>query len=169
MPACNTFSCSTHLSRGDAIFGKDLDGQPYARLDLPAAKTAHPGEIQQVFLVAQGTLCLLEALRNLAEVVSASATDPLFSWRDTKGEVRPMVRATALSHINTIFQSLGFGNAFGHSFCIGGASYYLSQKVDPEIVRIQGRWKSLAYQVYIRAFEQIASQHLAGLAAKYGY
>lgn len=165
----NAFMGSLHLSRKDAVFGTDLDGQPYARLDLPAAKTARPGEIQQVFLVKQSTLCPLEALRNLAEAVPASATDPLFSWRDSKGEVRPMTRAAALSHINSIFQSLGFGTTFGHSFRIGGASYYLSQKVDPEIVRIQGRWKSLAYQVYIRAFEQVASQHLAGLAANYGY
>ena len=43
--------------------------------------------------------------------------------------------------------------------------FYLARKVDPEIVRLAGRWKSLAYQVYIRAFEQIASQHLANMAS----
>jgi len=45
----------------------------------------------------------------------------------------------------------------------GGASFYLSQKVEPEIVRIAGRRRSLAYEAYIRAFEQIASRHLGDL------
>ncbi|KAI0732584.1 hypothetical protein C8Q72DRAFT_743636, partial [Fomitopsis betulina] len=55
-----------------------------------------------------------------------------------------------LSFINRHFSALGYGTTFGHSFRIGGASFYLSQKVDPEIVRIMGCWRSLAYQVYIR-------------------
>ncbi|KAI0348854.1 hypothetical protein OH77DRAFT_1385565, partial [Trametes cingulata] len=62
----------------------------------------------------------------------------------------PMVRDTAICFINERFGSMGLGTAFGHSFRIGGASFYLSQKVDPEVVRIMGRQRSLAYQVYIR-------------------
>ena len=41
-----------------------------------------------------------------------------------------------------------------------------AQKVNPEIVRIAGRWRSLAYEVYIRAFEQVASRHLGGLLSQ---
>ncbi|RDX52202.1 hypothetical protein OH76DRAFT_1345635 [Lentinus brumalis] len=163
------FTPSLHLCREHAFFGKDLDGQDYARLDLPSAKTARPGEVQHVFLVAQDSLCPLEALRNLAAVVPARGRDPLFSWRDSRGDVRPMVRDTALQFINTVFEARGLGSTFGHSFCIGGASFYLSQKVDPEVVRIMGRWKSLAYQVYIRAFEQVASRHVAHLASNYSF
>ncbi|KAG1879817.1 hypothetical protein F4604DRAFT_1579058, partial [Suillus subluteus] len=49
----------------------------------------------------------------------------------------------------------------GHSFWIGGASFYLAKKVNPEIMRLAGRWCSLAYETYIQAFEQVASQHLS--------
>ncbi|OBZ79759.1 hypothetical protein A0H81_01328 [Grifola frondosa] len=94
------------------------------------------------------------ALRNLARVVPAPADAPLFSWRDRAGEVRPMTRDAALKHINSIFEAWNWGTSFGHSFRIGGASFMLSQKIDPEIVRLLGRWKSLAYETYIRAFEQ---------------
>jgi hypothetical protein len=65
-----------------------------------------------------------------------------------------MVKSKAINHINSILKSSGWGTLFGHSFRIRGASFYLSQKVDPEIVRIAGRWRSLAYEAYIRAFEQ---------------
>lgn len=154
------FSPAEHLTRGDVFSGRDQDGQPYAWLDLPAAKAAKPGDIQSVFLVEQGDLCPLEALCILAAVVPASTTDPLFSWRDNKGFIRPMVKTRAMDHINGILASFGWGTTFGHSFRIGGTSYFLARGVDPEIICIHGRWRSLAYEVYIRAFELVASRHL---------
>ena len=47
------FNHSKHLKRQDVFLGNDLDNNPYARLDLPSAKTAKPGEIQQIYLVGQ--------------------------------------------------------------------------------------------------------------------
>ena len=118
-----------------------------------------------MFLVEeQGDLCPLAALRNLIAVVPARPQDPLFSWTDKNRTVRPSVKAPAISKINKILSAAKFGNAFGHSFRIGGASFYLAKGVSPEIVRLHGRWKSLAYEVYIRSFELIASTHLANLA-----
>ena len=162
------FNPSKHLKREDAHFGYDLDKKLYVRLDLPSAKTAKPGEIQSVYMVPQEGLCPLEALQNLAKVVPANSSDPLFLWRDKTGTIRPMIKATAISYINSILKAWGWGTTFGHSFRIGGASFYLSQKVDPEIVRIAGRWRSLAYEAYIRAFEQIASRHFGGLLSRVG-
>ncbi|KIJ29072.1 hypothetical protein M422DRAFT_115872, partial [Sphaerobolus stellatus SS14] len=78
----------------------------------------------------------------------------LFSWTDDKSNIHPMVKQTAMKFINDILTGWGWGTSFGHSFRIGGASYFVIQKVDPEIIRIAGRWKSLAYETYIRAFEQ---------------
>jgi len=74
-----------------------------------------------------------------------------------------MVKDKALGRINSILHAWGWGTAFGHSFCIGGASFYLAQKVDPEIVRLAGRWKSMAYEAYIQAFELIANRHMGNL------
>jgi hypothetical protein len=119
--------------------------------------------VQSVFLIRQGNVCPLEALQNLATVVPAMPDSPLFSWLDNKGEIRPMVKSKAVNRINSILRAWGWGTTFGHSFRIGGASFYLSQKVDPEIVRIAGRWRSLAYEAYIRAFEQVASRHMGNL------
>ena len=111
----------------------------------------------------QQGLCPLEALKNLTSIGPAMADDPLFSWRDNNGDVRPMVKARAMEHVNSILSAGNWGTTFGHSFHIGGASFYLSQKVSPEIVRIAGQWKSLAYETYIRAFEQVTSRHLSNL------
>ncbi|OJA18930.1 hypothetical protein AZE42_12983 [Rhizopogon vesiculosus] len=154
------FSQEKHLTRKDVFLGLDLNGKAYARLDLPSAKMACPGETQSVYLVAQGTLSPIAALQNLASIVPALLEDPLFSWHDHSGATRPMVKHRALDQINHITAAWGWGTAFRHSFHIGGASFYLAQKVDPEIVHLVGRWRSLAYETYICAFEQVASQHL---------
>ena len=76
-----------------------------------------------------------------------------------------MVKSKAMSCINAILTAWGWGTSFGHSFHIGGASFYLAQGANPKIIRITGRWKSLTYKTYIRAFEKIASRHLSNLAA----
>jgi len=91
------FEGSKHLKRSDAFLGFDLDGNRYARLDLPSAKTAATGKIQSVFVVPQPGLCPLNALANLAKVSPAGTSDPLFSWTDKTGASRPMVKDKALS------------------------------------------------------------------------
>ncbi|KAG2739569.1 hypothetical protein P692DRAFT_20881625 [Suillus brevipes Sb2] len=111
------FNPLKHLTRAHAFFGHDLRGNPYTSLDLPSAKTARAGESQSVFLNEQGNLCPLSALRNLAP---ALASDPLFSWRDNKGDIPPMAKMRALKRINSILMSWGWGTTFGHSFGIGG-------------------------------------------------
>jgi len=163
--ARTAFKPDKHITRGMAIFGTDMKGAPYACLDLPVAKTAKPGEVQSVFLNEQDDLCPLAALHNMAARSPATAIEPLFSWLDKTGTARLMVKAQALDRINTILLAWGWGTQFRHSFRIGGTSFYLARKVDPEIVRLAGRWKSLTYQVYIRAFKQVASQHLANKAS----
>ncbi|KIJ38601.1 hypothetical protein M422DRAFT_258712 [Sphaerobolus stellatus SS14] len=96
------FDSKLHLKRSDIHFDTDLDSSPYAHLDLPSAKTVKAGKVQSVFLTEQKNLCPLAALRNLFQVVPARANDPLFSWADDKGNVRPMVKQTAIRCINGI-------------------------------------------------------------------
>lgn len=164
-PQSRKFDGQRHLKRRDATIDIDQNGTPYARLLLPSAKTAKPGETQPVFIASQEKeLCALEALHNLFTVVPAQSEDPLFSWMDKQGRVRPMAKQAALKRINGIAQQVGLGTTFGHSFRIGGASYFLAKKVEPEIVRLAGRWKSLAYEVYIRSFETIINQHVGNLS-----
>ncbi|KZV60013.1 hypothetical protein PENSPDRAFT_694647 [Peniophora sp. CONT] len=97
------FDPAHYLTRGHVVFSRDTYDNELAILILPAAKTARPGEIQRVIIVSQpGPLSACDALRNLAQVSPAGAHDPLFSWIDNKGEVRPLVCKAALDHIDGI-------------------------------------------------------------------
>ena len=88
VPLCNAFDGKKHLTHQDTHFGYDLDGRLYVHLNLPSAKIAKSGEIQSVFMVPQEGLCPLKALQNLAKVVPAGQSDPLFSWQDRQGNIR---------------------------------------------------------------------------------
>ncbi|KIJ28405.1 hypothetical protein M422DRAFT_189758 [Sphaerobolus stellatus SS14] len=157
------FDSVLHLKRSDCFLGTDIDGKSFIRLDLPSAKTAVPGKTQSVYLPTQCSHCPLEALKDLFTVVPAADSDPLFSWREPSGIIRPLVKSAALDRINNVFLANGWGTTFGHSIRIGGASFFLAQKVNPEIIRLAGRWKSLVYEAYIRAFELTASRHMGNM------
>jgi hypothetical protein len=165
------FDGARHLKRRDMVISYDSQGSLYIKLTLPAAKSVPLGETQDVFIPRQHPmLCPLEALSNLARVLGpAHADGPLFAWRDRRGRIRPLRREAALKRINTALAAGGWKPMFGHSFRIGGASYYLSQKVSPEIVRIAGRWRSLAYEAYIWAFEAVVNQHMGGFDVPEGF
>jgi hypothetical protein len=100
------FNSSHHLKREDCHKGLGQDGKLYMQLDLPDAKTALPGEIQHVYLMAHvsdlADLCRIRALHNIKCVIPAGPKDPLFSWWDSRGDIRPMVKDTALDRINAI-------------------------------------------------------------------
>ncbi|ESK83400.1 reverse transcriptase ribonuclease h [Moniliophthora roreri MCA 2997] len=132
------FDGTKHLKQSDVTFGADNTGNLFTTLHLPLAKTAEAGEVQKVHVTEHKDTCPLDALLNLARMVPAGPNDPLFSWRDKKGEIRPMVCKAALEHINSIMTAWGWGTSFGHSFRIGGASHYMSLGKDPEIIRIAG-------------------------------
>lgn len=163
VPSRKAFSGSRHLKRADVFLLQDDKGRPVMKLWLPSAKTAKPGESQAVVVVGQRETCPLEAIKHLFQLVPAEPTDPLFSWRDARRAIRLLTKDAALRRIKQALSAEGKGLVFGHSFRIGGASFFLAQGVNPEIVRLAGRWKSLSYQTYVRAFEQIAPQHLSNM------
>ena len=157
------FNPSVHLTRGDVHEKRDKNDRRYVRMDLPSAKTAKPGEKQSVWLVPQKQLCPIKAVHNLSRVVPALESHPFFSWADDSGAVRPMAKPRFLERFNKILLENKADRIYGHSFSIGGASHYLACGVDPEIVRLDGRWRSLSYETYIRSFELAISHHLGNL------
>ncbi|KAL7410158.1 hypothetical protein BDY24DRAFT_355220 [Mrakia frigida] len=142
------------LRRRDYEIGRDREGTGYGILRLRRAKTlAVGGGTQDVFITQQEDLCPMQAVNHLQQLVGGVDVDvPLFSW-SKDGVVRPVTRSSFLKRVNGILIAAGINITFGHSLRIGGATFYLSEGRPVELVRIAGRWKSLAFELYIRAFE----------------
>jgi hypothetical protein len=157
------FNGSLHAKRGDTVLLRDSRGRLYAHIWLPSAKMAELGQTQDISLLAQRSFCLIKALWNLAAVSPAKDTDHLFSWNDVRGTAHCPRRAAILKRINGILEGEGFGTMFGHSFRIRGAMFLLPSGVDLEVVRLAGRWCSMAYKAYIRAFKSMVTHNIGFL------
>ena len=157
------FSPSKHATGADYTSALDLEGAPIATVRLPSAKTSGSSlKDQRLSLTSQlPEICPLRALRQQMKFNRPSAGDHLFSWRSTSGAAIPLTYSAFGKKLRAIYKAKDLGHIFPHSFRIGGASFFLAKGVDPEIVRLLGRWASLSFSMYIRSFELVAPRHLA--------
>ncbi|KZV85135.1 DNA breaking-rejoining enzyme, partial [Exidia glandulosa HHB12029] len=101
------------------------------------------------------------ALQDHIRVNRLEDDDPLFAYRhDTTHELIPLTRAAFLGRLNEIWAACGMQRVTGHCFRIGGTTALLRAGVDPEVVKVAGRWKSDSFLRYWRALDQIISSHM---------
>ncbi|KAG1855606.1 hypothetical protein F4604DRAFT_1932255 [Suillus subluteus] len=61
-----------------------------------------------------------------------------------------MTKPWFLNRCNEIWVAAGHATMPGHTFCIGGATELLLEGVPPDVVAVQGCWKSCAFLDYWR-------------------
>lgn len=66
-----------------------------------------------------------------------------------------MTRTWFLNRCNEIWLANGLQTLTGHSFRIGGATELLLRGTPPDVVAVQGSWKSRAFLEYWRKIESI--------------
>lgn len=87
--------------------------------------------------------------------------DPLFAYKhDTSGVLVPLTRRAFLSRLNEIWAAAGMQRITGHSFRIGGTTALLRAGVEPDVVKMAGRWRSDSFLRYWRAIDNIISSHM---------
>ena len=125
----------------------------FVTISIRDAKTAVPGEIQEIHLHRQPNLLdPVSAIRRLVSRNLSTDDDNLFSY-PANGTRKTLTKSRCLKIIGEIWGSKGRAALSGHSFRVGGASMRWNFDVPlPEIVRL-GRWRSKAYQLYIREYD----------------
>lgn len=87
--------------------------------------------------------------------------DPLFAYKhDVTGVLIPLTRNAFLSRLNEIWGAAGMQRITGHCFRIGGTTALLRAGVEPDVVKMAGRWRSDAFLRYWRAIDNIISSHM---------
>ena len=66
-----------------------------------------------------------------------------------------MIRPWFLARCNQVWRDAGLLELSGHCFRIGGATELLLRGTPPDVVAVQGRWKSKAFLDYWRRIESI--------------
>ncbi|KAF5343355.1 hypothetical protein D9758_014175 [Tetrapyrgos nigripes] len=93
-------------------------------------------------------------------------SDPLMSFRDDSGKLKCLTKSHFLSLCNDVWSKEGYPRFTGHSFHIGGTTLLLHDGVNPEYVKMCGRWNSSAFTRYWRDLHTCASIHIDRVHAR---
>jgi len=128
-------------------------------LFLPQTKTSgHKGD--SVILPRQELpFDAWSAFRNHCRVNEGKASIPIASFLDAKRKRVILTTKMFLQRCNAVWASHGFHRFTGHSFRIGGTTFFLLSRVDPQVVKAMGRWRSDAFLRYWRSLDALASIH----------
>ena len=126
----------------------------FVELTLPWTKVSK-WVPQTVYLAPQSDpLNPLSALRAHLAANNLSPTDPLFSFRQ-HGHPQPLTKRLFLSRCNELLSRAGEPAITGHSFRVGGTTHFLLSGIDPDILKVHGRWASDSFLRYWRNLDLV--------------
>ena len=117
------------------------------QIPLPALPAGHPASF----------MCPVLWSREMLRRIPLDSAAPLFSFpaRGTQNKSfgHPFTHTYFESQLKQILLSLGIDDLpvndySGHSFRRGAASFAFNKGIPPELIKLQGHWKSEAYQIY---------------------
>ncbi|KAG1783493.1 hypothetical protein EV702DRAFT_945077, partial [Suillus placidus] len=153
----NRFHSSRHVSRSSPIRRCfPLKGTPYTVFHIPWTKTSHGDGTDIIASKMNDPTNPVTAFNHHLSVNSSiPPSSPLFSFETEGGSWSPLTRPWFLARCNQVWREAKLLELTGHCFRIGGASELLLRGVPPDVVAMQGRWKSRAFLEYWRKIESI--------------
>ncbi|KAG1842573.1 DNA breaking-rejoining enzyme, partial [Suillus tomentosus] len=153
----NTFTPSRHVSRSAPLRrGVTATGVDFIVLTIPWTKTSHGEGANLVASIINDPSNPVSALNHhLSANASIPGDAPFFAFETESGGWAPMTRPWFLNRCNEIWKRADLQELSGHCFRIGGATELLLRGTPPDIVAMQGRWKSRSFLEYWRKIDSI--------------
>ncbi|KAG1734051.1 uncharacterized protein EDB91DRAFT_1299200 [Suillus paluster] len=150
-------SVNLHITHSTSIRHRSLPNQvPFIVFHLPWMKTTHGDGADIVASKIDNLTNPVSALNHhLAANSNVPPDAPLFAYETAGRSWASMTRPWFLARCNQIWKGAGLLELTGHCFRIGGASELLLRGIPPDVVVMQGRWKSRAFLDYWRKIESI--------------
>ncbi|KNF02154.1 hypothetical protein PSTG_04651 [Puccinia striiformis f. sp. tritici PST-78] len=134
--------------REDVKISRDMQS---AVISLRNAKTAKPGELQYIRLVAlRNALCPVLAIQRRVNSC-VNYDDSLFGFQTSSGRSN-LTKYRVISRLEKLWHLNDEKHLSGHSFRVGGASLRNALGVPIEQICDLGRWVSSSYKLYIRTY-----------------
>lgn len=153
----NVFDATRHVSHNAPLrHGHTPTGVPFIVLTIPWTKTTHGDGANIVASSIDDILNPISALSHHLLAKSLVLGDaPLFAYETVSGGWSPMVRSWFLKCCNKVWRSTSLPELSGHCFRIGGATEPLLRGTPPDVIAMQGHWKSRAFLKYWRKIDLI--------------
>ena len=161
IPADTAFNKGAHLSCDD-IAVDSRHSPKVLRVKIKASKT-DPFRIGVNIFVGKTGNALNPVTAVLAYmVIRGPGEGPFFRF----GNGKPLTRARLVAELKQALTASGIDSTLylGHSFRIGAATTEAKQDVSNATIKTLGRWKSSAYQLYIKTGSLYISHWLLGLS-----
>lgn len=158
IPSLNLFDPLKHVSKSALVKYKTLPGgHSYAMFHVPWTKTTQFLGADIIASENNEPTSPVAALRHHQSANAGVPTSaPLFAFEDSNvAGWSPMTRDWFLSRCNEIWAAADLDPLTGHCFRIGGATELLLRGTPPDVVAVQGSWKSRAFLEYWRKIESI--------------
>ena len=156
VPSDSAFDPSAHLCVTDVAVVDDKRNPSMLRVNIKQSKTDPFRKGVAIFVGRTGTqLCPVAALLDYL-CARGPTPGPLFTFADG----RMLTRARFVERVRDGLSAAGVDQAkyCGHSFRIGAATTAAKKGVEDCIIKILGRWESLAYLQYV----QLPREQLGG-------
>ena len=162
LPSETSFDPSSHLTFGDVTVD-DISTPQIVKLRLKASKTdPFRKGVEIVLGRTNNSLCPVAALLSY---LAKRGNKPgfLFLFVDD----RPLTKSRFILKIREALSHLGIDSSqyAGHSFRIGAATTAAAQGIPDSVIQMLGRWRSSAYQLYIRTPKDKLARYSSIIAA----
>ena len=155
-----SFDPLRHVKRCDATPRHDINNNTIFEFWIPRTKSAHAGEL--VCWARRTKANPEEAYLNHLRVNDPPSAQSLFAFRTSVGadEWQHMTRHRFLARLGKACDDIGIRRLHGHGLRIGGTLALLLEGMPFETVKIKGRWKSDAFQLYLRRHGAVLASHI---------
>ncbi|OAX33912.1 DNA breaking-rejoining enzyme [Rhizopogon vinicolor AM-OR11-026] len=159
----NAFDSTRHVSQSSVVCQlSSPNGIEYSVFHIPWTKTTHGNRADIITSKIDNPTNPFNALKHhLSANASVPLTAPFFTFETPTGW-DPMRRTWFLKRCNDIWRSANLPELSGHCFRTGGATELLLRGVPPDVVAVQGRWRSKAFLEYWRRIESILPIFITG-------
>jgi len=148
IPNDTAYDSECHLSPSDVAVD-NRDHPQLLKVTIKQSKTDPFRKGVDLYLGAtDGRLCPVKALLPYLAIRPEHSNSPIFIFKDG----RPLTRQRFSHLLNTLLSRLGYDSTLynTHSFRIGAATTARQANIPDSSIQMLGRWKSNAYQSYIK-------------------
>jgi hypothetical protein len=164
VPSRRLFDPAKHISNDtEIIFDTTPSGIRHANFRIPWSKTEGSKGATIILTDLNDPTSPIPALHHhLSANAKVPAGSPLFAFETNDDGWEPLTKSNWLERCNEVWTSAGLSALKAHAFRIGGCTELLLRGTNPDIVCVQGRWKSRAFLEYWRKIQKILPLFISG-------
>jgi hypothetical protein len=161
VPTINGFNAKRHATAAVSSLDQDRNGLQVRTFRLPFTKSARERGESTSWAQQPGPTNPWDAFENHRRVNAPPPNAHIFAYKANRRKaLTPLTKRKLIERVRHITSANDLPNFEGHGLRIGGTLEYLLRGIPFNVVQSMGRWKSDAFQLYLREHAQILAPYL---------